>query len=89
MAAVITHHCRACSYNTPVLFSASVFSQNHTCNHVSLAQHSLFSLLTKSRLPGCDSAESFPQDSALSQVLQQQRKQICSKTSSPRSSTRA
>ncbi|KAH7062277.1 hypothetical protein B0J12DRAFT_644860 [Macrophomina phaseolina] len=33
MAAVITHHCRACSYNTPVLFSASVFSQNHTCNH--------------------------------------------------------
>ncbi|GME45225.1 uncharacterized protein LTHEOB_2780 [Neofusicoccum parvum] len=33
MAAVITHYCRACSYNTPVLFSASVFSQNHTCNH--------------------------------------------------------
>ncbi|KAF2142212.1 uncharacterized protein K452DRAFT_358647 [Aplosporella prunicola CBS 121167] len=33
MIPILSHHCRACSYNTPVLFSASVFSQNHTCNY--------------------------------------------------------
>ncbi|KAF2683269.1 hypothetical protein K458DRAFT_305175 [Lentithecium fluviatile CBS 122367] len=33
MQPLLVHFCNICSYSTPVPFSASVFSQNNSCNH--------------------------------------------------------
>ncbi|KAF2178621.1 hypothetical protein K469DRAFT_331175 [Zopfia rhizophila CBS 207.26] len=33
MQPLLVHYCITCTYNTPVPFTASVFSQNHSCSH--------------------------------------------------------
>lgn len=34
MLGVVVHYCDSCGYSTPVEYSASVWIQEHTCNHV-------------------------------------------------------
>lgn len=35
MQPLLVNFCTICTYNTPVPFTASVFSQNNSCSHVS------------------------------------------------------
>ncbi|KAF2099214.1 hypothetical protein NA57DRAFT_76443 [Rhizodiscina lignyota] len=41
MLPMLVHHCSACNYNTPVAFSASVFSQDQYCSHCSAHSHGI------------------------------------------------
>jgi len=39
MLPTLSHHCMGCSYDTPVIYTASVFSETHHCNHVFAIPH--------------------------------------------------
>lgn len=32
---VLVHYCQTCHYNTPVEYSGTVWTKEHTCTHVS------------------------------------------------------